>query len=127
MYNFIYYVLYSANIKDGKFTARFQASLITFFALFVHIALVLSVLKRVFRENYENSGMQSWFNSHKSLYLLIMAVFVFLTFKYYNEDRITKILDRYKEEAYPTRPINVIKVILILLIPIVIGGIILSY
>lgn len=126
MYNFIFYVLYFANIKHGRFTARFQASLITFFAIFVHVALVLAVLKRIFRENYEKSGIQNWFNSHKSLYLFIMAILVFLTFRYFSEERIAIILDQYKEEAYPARPINVIKVIMILLVPIVIGAIVLS-
>src|SRR5438067_13904111 len=101
MYDFIFYVLYKANIKDGRFTARFQASLATFFAIFVHVALGLAVLKRIFRKQFESSGIRDWFNQNKAIYILLIALFVFLLYRYYNSRRIDQILNKHTDEMKP--------------------------
>lgn len=125
MYSFIFYVLYKANIKDGQFTAKFQACLITFFAIFLHLALVLAILKKIFIKQFESSGVSLWFNEHKEIYLLILALLGFFLYMYYNKDRIEKILSKYSTVS-KSKLENGLKVIGILLIPIILAAFILT-
>lgn len=126
MYNFIFYVLYKANIKDGRFTAKYQASLIVFLAILIHALLFFSILKRIFIKQFEASNISEWFNEHKAVYILIMIIFIFILYRYYNDKKIEKILNKYSNKPNSTKASNIIKVLLILLVPIILGGIILT-
>ncbi|MEO6638055.1 MAG: hypothetical protein ABIN25_07245, partial [Ginsengibacter sp.] len=48
MYNFIYYILYKHNLKDGKGSAQFNGSLIVAIALIIHMGLLLVIIKKYF-------------------------------------------------------------------------------
>lgn len=126
MYSFIFYFLYKANIKDGPSTAKFQACLITFFAIFLHVGLLIAILKKVFMKQFESSGISTWFNNNKSIYLLILLLSLFFLYNYYNKERIEKILNKYPDKPKSNKLVGIIKVLAILLIPIILGAIILT-
>jgi hypothetical protein len=65
------------------------------------------------------------FNNNKQYFILILAFFSFFVYKYYNHQRIEKILNKYKSEDDPSKGSNIIKVLLILGVPVIIGAIIL--
>ncbi len=128
MYNFIFYVLYEANIEDGKFTARFQATLVTFFALFIHLALIMAICKRVLisREAFDSSGIADWFNKNKGMYVLVTVALIGFVYKYYNNRRIENLLEKYGAISRPTKKSSVLKILLIILLPIILAAIILT-
>ena len=107
--------------EQGKILSRCNASGVVFIALFLHIALILSILEKVFFNFYTNLGI----SVGKGSILFFVILFMVLTFLYYNEKRIDKIMDKYSDKTtYPT--IECLKVLLIILIPLIAIIIILS-
>ena len=126
MYNFIFWVLYSANIEYGRSTAKFQASIIVLFALFVHLVLILAIIKK-FYLNVFNSFRLDFFTKNKALEISFIALAAFLIYQYYTEKRINKIESKYSKKTTFTYPsINKIIVALIVFIPLMAVIIILS-
>src|SRR5881394_1496365 len=95
MYNFIFYVLYQANIKDGRLIARINGAMIVFLAMLIHLLFFSVVLKRIFTEQFEESGIKDWFNEHKPIYGLILILLTFFVYQYYNYNRIDNIVNKY--------------------------------
>lgn len=119
MYNYIFFVLYKHNLKDGKGSGRYNGSLAVGVALIIHIAMLLSLFKKIFPESglFFNS-----FLSNKSTNIIFIILSFILVFLYYDSKRIEQILKR-KENNNVSR-IDFIKVILILVTPFILMTII---
>lgn len=123
MYNFIFWVLYSMNLSDGQFSAKFQAIIVVAFAFFIHIMLIVSVIKKYFFSLYTSLPVP--FFGNKLLILLFIVIALILFFRYYTEKRIDNIVYRYS--AKPTYMVfNKIKVGMIVIAPLIFMVIILS-
>jgi DMSO reductase anchor subunit len=121
MYNFIFYIIYCQQVQKGKgeVFARYNGSLIVSFALIVHLLLLLTVIRFLFYKQGMPTKDQHHINTTLPGLLLIAVIFV-LVFKFYNNNRVNKILESYANENNPTKTSNVIKVVLALLIPLII-------
>jgi len=126
MYNFIFWVLYMGNLKDGRSYGKFNGVLIVTVTFVLHVFLVLAVLKKIFARQFEQSGIRDLFNDNKSTFIIFIILMGVVISRYYNKNRIERILNRYSGESQPTKTINVIKVVALIIIPIVLGAIILS-
>ena len=124
MYNFIFWVLYSAHIKDGRSIARYQATIVVLFAIFIHVGLLFSIIKKYYF-NWITSLQLGFLIENKILALCVLAVSAFFIYRYYNDRRITKIDEKYSaKRGYPS--INKMIVALIIFIPLITVIIILS-
>jgi hypothetical protein len=126
MYNFVFWVLYMANLKDGRGYGRYNGTIVVALAILIHILLVFTIVKRLFFHESYFTSFKEWFNNNKFAYLIILALFAFLIFRYYNYERIEKILKKRSSESHPTKAINILKVLLIIFVPIILGAIILT-
>jgi hypothetical protein len=115
MYNYIFWVLYRGDLDKGKgkLLSRCNASGVVFISLFIHIALIVSIVKKYFFNFYRSFGINNLGNGSM---ILLVLIFMVLTFIYYNNKRINNIMDKYSEQTtYPT--IENLKVLIIILIP----------
>lgn len=101
----------------SKGFARYNGALIVGLTVIIHIMLLYSILKTIFLnwfKTYVDKG------SSGILYLFVFSVFG-LGFLYYNSKKTEKILNRYSDDQNPTKTINYIKVISLMLIPLILG------
>jgi hypothetical protein len=116
MYNYIFWVLYSSNIEDGPTSAKIHATAIVIVAFFVHFILVISIIKKYFHSFY--SALPLDFLGNKTLLILLFFISIVLLVKYYHEDRINKIVNKYSNiDTYMI--FNKIKVALLIFIPLI--------
>jgi hypothetical protein len=95
MYDYIFYTLYKYNLKDGKGYAKLNGIIIVGVAIFLHLALIMVVLKKIFPASLQ--GIQSSFQTnYKSWSLLILFVSILILYFYYNKKRVEKILSKRK-------------------------------
>jgi archaellum biogenesis protein FlaJ (TadC family) len=124
MYNFIFWVLYTTNIEDGPFWARVHASMIVIVAFFMHFILVISIIKKYLFDLYTSLPID--FLNNKPLLILLFIISIILLFRYYNQNRIDKIVHKYSmKESYMI--FNKIIVAFIVFIPIILIIIILTH
>ncbi len=117
MYNFIFWVLYSANINNGAFTAKFQATLIVYFSIFIHVLLLLTILKKYFYRIFISLHLNNLVN-YKALEISILIICFILIYRYYSVKRINKVVQKHSvKQTYP--PINRLKVALIVFAPLI--------
>ena len=124
MYNFIFYFIYRAKIKaDGKRLTRYSASLIVGIYIGVHIGLLYAITRFILCYYWQFSIAQSNTNSSGSNNFNYLAgiVLIFLCYKYFNEKRVIKILDKYEgiEKFYSLK--NILKFILLFIVPLLIA------
>ena len=65
MYDFVFWVLYMANLKDGRGYGRYNGVSIVTLAIILHTLLVLAVVKKIFSRQFESSNLKEWFNNNK--------------------------------------------------------------
>src|ERR1017187_9870533 len=102
MYNFIYFVLYKGNTKDGSFIARFQASLIVFISLVIHFAFLAVIIKKISYKYFEYLPLDI-LTKNKVIEIIIFLIIQFCIYFYYNPARIGKIMNKY---AMKTSSVN---------------------
>ena len=116
MYNFIFWVKYSGNLSSGndKMSARFDASMVTALALFIHVGFIYSIFKY-----WKHLGnLSSNFHIDKGIMTLLGILYFATAFFYYNEKRIDKIEDKFsKKESYHL--IDGLKVLILILVPLI--------
>lgn len=93
MYNYIFWVIYRRNINRNKdkWLSKNNASGVVFFALFVHIILILTLIKWI-------SGLKpdlSYFTNNRGVGILGVLLCISATYLYYSENRIAKIESKY--------------------------------
>ncbi len=116
MYNFIFWVLYKANINDGNFTAKFQATIIVLFALYIHLVFVWLIVQSLFVQMFTSFNLD--YLKSKETQVVIIALSAFLIYKYYNANRIQRIVNKYSEnESYDV--LDKLKVGLLIFIPLI--------
>jgi hypothetical protein len=126
MYYFIFYFIYKAKLKDdGESLARYSAGMIVAIALIIHLEF-LFILVRYFFDNFYNISI-SGSPFHKlsgggSLFYVILSLLLFvLSFKFFNEARIEKITQKFNSSKVFYNTINIIKFILLLLLPLILS------
>jgi hypothetical protein len=122
MYNFIFYFIYRAKINaDGKGVTRYSASLIVAIYLGVHLGLLYAITRFIFCYYWQISIARS--NSHPSGFKnIILAIFlILLSYKYFNEKRVEKILNKHEgiEKFYTLK--NIIKFVMLFIVPLLIA------
>ena len=126
MYDFIFFVLYRANLKDGEDSARYNGIIIVSLALLIHIIFVLAIIKEIFIKQYQSTGITYWFNHNRVVYIILLILFAFIVYRYYNSNKIKRVMNKYVNEDSPTKPSYIVKILLILILPIIGTAIILS-
>ncbi len=125
MYSFIFYFIYRAKIKaDGKGVTRYSASLIVAIFFVVHLGLLYAIARFILCFYWQISIATG--SSHPSAlvrmsYLIIYIILVCLSYKYFNEKRVTKILIKNEriDKFYNLK--NVLKFILLFIVPLLIA------
>ncbi len=120
MYNYIFWVLYNRDLnrrKKSKTFSRYDASLIVFFTLLVHIAFILEIIKKFFFGFFESLHLD-YLTNNKGFEVLLFALLIFLVYKFYTENRIKMIVNKYSGLKWnPT--LNGIIVLVIIFLPLI--------
>ena len=120
MYNYIFWVLYNRDLnRRGKSNtfSRYDASLIVFIALLIHITFIVELIKRFFFNVFASLHLEYLINN-KGIEILLFIACIFLIFNFYTENRINKIVDKYSPKK--NQPlISGIIVLLIIFIPLI--------
>ena len=125
MYHFIFYFIYRAKLKaDGPALTRYSANLIVMIFLVIHFGMLYSVIRfsccyfwqiSIARESAHAT------QANNLPYLLFGIATFFLSYKYFNEKKINAILNRYQgvEKFYTAG--NILKFILLFILPLLIS------
>ena len=119
MYNFVFYLIYSQQKQKNRSDAfsRYNGSLIVAFAMIVHIALILSLYRKIFLPVGEGYGSG---NNKLQLTVIVMSVLL-AAYLYYNQKRTEQIIKKYDGNLLPVNAKNVIVLVIIIFIPLIIG------
>ena len=115
MYNFTFYVLYNYFSSRGmsKGSSKYNACLIISFIIVVHLGLIYTFYKKVIqKEPSQNQHYNSQYN-----YLFVFVIMI-ATYFFYNNKKIETILLKRNDGKDPLRIFNIIKVLLLLLVPL---------
>jgi len=125
MYHFIFYFIYKAKIKaDGPKVTRYSASLIVSIFLGMHLGLLYCIARFICCYFWQISIARS--NPHATASdtlsdLLIINTILFLSYKYFNEQRVNTIVEKYQGKEKFFTAVNIIKFILLFFAPLLIA------
>lgn len=125
MYDFVFYLVYSQQLKRGKSNgfARYNGSLIVSLTLVIHVMLLFSIGKIFFLDWYRNHvGFVN-----KSFITVFVLSFMILVFFYYNANKADEISRKYIDDKRPSRLSNILKIIVIAIFPLAISIVISQY
>ena len=116
MYSYIFEVIYKRNISRDKSTwlSRHNASGVVFFALVVHAAFLLEIIKTLFGVKIDLGFLTNNRGIEVVLFLLCMAGI----YLYFNENRITKIENKFLADGKIKN--NGLVVFLVIFVPLLI-------
>jgi hypothetical protein len=119
MFEFVYFVIYTRSIQNGKSTliAKYNAFIASSFGILTLVGAILAIARRVFRD---------WCDDHlghasSTLLMLVLAVHTGFCVLYFSKRRVERILMRYESYENPTSLINHLKVAGIIFIPLVVS------
>ena len=121
MYDFIFFVMYSHQIKKGSSQAfsRYNGSLMVIAALSVHCGFLYVLTERILRNLIS-------FDSFKpgKVYIYCFVIILFIgTISHYNIERTEKVLNRFSAVENPTSVNNWAKFLAIIFLPLIIGAV----
>jgi hypothetical protein len=121
MYHFIYYFFYTLYQKRKGENAKIPASVYTWFAQFIHLVLLLAIIKYLFSYNilYENSLLHFLFRDRFYAMFWVALPWIIILYKYYNTERISTIEQKYIGIRILTLK-NSLLMVLFLLVPFII-------
>lgn len=119
MYNFVYYVLYKRNLKDGKGSARYNGSLIVAVTLMIHIGLLIAIMKKIFLSNVNWKYISEITKEYKAIEIMLIVLFILSVFLYYTKTRSEKVFNYYSQNVKHKKLTDGIKVLLIIFIPLI--------
>ncbi|PZX59121.1 hypothetical protein [Hydrotalea sandarakina] len=94
MYDYIFWILYSRNINrnKGEWLSRNNASGVVFFAIFIHIAFFIQIIKKIVGSK---SGLRI-INFNSTILIVVFLLCILCVYLYYNKYRIARIERKYK-------------------------------
>jgi hypothetical protein len=126
MYNFIFYFIYKAKIKnDGDSLARYSASMIVAVALIIHLELLFTIIRillyHVFGISITKSPIHNLSGGKSSFYIIISALLILLCFKFFNHSRVLLINEKFNKIENFFKFLNVVKFTMIFILPLVLS------
>ena len=120
MYDFVFFLFYSQQIQKNRSEgfSRHNGSLIASFAIFIHIALIFAVTRKIIFPSGEGYGL-----INPTLVKVMPIAILIVGFFYYNRNRSNIILKKYNGNLLPVNTANVLKLILIVFVPLTIAAI----
>jgi hypothetical protein len=133
MYNFVFYFIYRSQInqKDGgPFVARYVASIILIITLVIHVGLIYSFFRYFLFNFYRADISFSLGKTYSSKFVYWAAIFfllVFFVFKYFNLNRIEKIVGKYHQRENFYSFMNILKFTCIISLPLIFAIILVNH
>ena len=127
MYNFIFYTIYIQQIRKQKSKnfARYNGSLIASIAFFLHVSLLIAVIKKFIGKYIDGNIFTDIVIRQKGLVILFLFAFLVFGYFYFNDNRINKIKLKYTNDINSEK-FSGVKVIFLLAIPIILMAILLK-
>ena len=99
MYDLIFYYIYRQQINkgNGKFSARYNASIIVFIAISIHVGVILAIIRETIITG--ELAKDSLFRN-KGLQALFALGFVHFVYRLFTYKRIEKIENKYSESKF---------------------------
>ncbi|MBS1915401.1 MAG: hypothetical protein JST87_03930 [Bacteroidetes bacterium] len=120
MYNFVFFVVYSYNIQNGKSEnySKYQGGMFAAAGILFFINFVLAAIRKI--SSFESGKrMHSYHIPISSIYLIAFGA-IFIIVRYYTRDNRTKsILEKFSTEENPTSTLNYVKVAAIIILPFI--------
>ena len=117
MYNFIFFVIYSQQIrkKTSESFARYNGCIVVSLAIGIHVLFILALVKYIFKNYY-----QTVFSiGNKNIHILLIILLFVATILYYNNRRTEKILKIFENNKNPLSSINILKTVSIIFAPLI--------
>lgn len=93
MYNYIFWVIYNRNINrnKSKWLSRHNASGVVFFAILVHISLLIAVSKKIFGANLD----LEYLTANRSVEIIGVLLCILCVYLYYTKSRIVELENKF--------------------------------
>jgi hypothetical protein len=123
MYNFLFWMLYQKNIKNGPTVARYNGAIVVAANIGIEILLLFDVIRKYFFDFYikYKTGDINKFTAWIFIIGMMMGAYL-----YYTPARIERILEKRKDQ-YPFTSNNIVKALSIFFIPLVLLFIVVYY
>lgn len=127
MFDFVYYLLYNRNLKDGVSSARYNAALVVGLVIWEYLIFVAILFKTIYFTREDNERSHHWYANYKPLVAVFYFLIVLLSYLYYNKPRIERLVAKYnKGEPFKDTGNKQLKLVLIMGVPVVIAGVIMK-
>ena len=127
MYNFIFYFIYKSQVNQksgGPIVARYIGSLIVFLAILIHVGFIYSIVRFSLFRIVSNSIAFSLGKTYGEKLILLLPLFIpiiLLVYKYFNNDKIDKLVKKYDEQENFYSYLSIFKFIFIIVVPLIIA------
>lgn len=119
MYDFIFYCMYSQQRKKGKSDnfSKYNGSLIAGLTLVIHFGLIIAVTRAFY---FKTMRYHPWVLLDTFYLKAICLIIMVLPFFYYTKSRVLRIREQHNEEYISFNVINIIKFLLITVLPLLV-------
>ena|ERR1019366_1663898 len=116
MYNYIFWVIYNRNINHNKskWLSRHNASGVVFFAILVHVSLLIAGSKKIFGANLD----LEYLTANRSIEVIGVLLCILCVYLYYTKSRIVKLENKFLSNSKIIERNNGWIVSLIIFIPL---------
>ena len=123
IYKFVFGFVYDNRMEkeEGNIYSKYEASLVTSIAIWVHIFFGFMVYKKLYygsQASFEKASV----SLNKSLFLILFFSTQLLFFLYYDKKRLQNLMDNEKFHQFKKR--GLLKVILVVFIPLILAFIV---
>ena len=117
MYGYIFWVIYESNrLKDkSEWLSRNNASGVVFFALFIHVVLVIQVVKAF----YGRKTLPKYLHVNNAILTIIFLGSIYLVYLSFTKDRIAKLQRKYETKEGILTDNGALIVALLIFVPLV--------
>ena len=117
MYGYIFWVIYERNrLKDkSEWLSRNNASGVVFLALFIHVVLVIQVVKAF----YGRKTLPKYLHVNNAILTIIFLGSIYLVYLYFTKDRIAKLQRKYETKEGILTDNGALIVALLIFVPLV--------
>ena len=124
MYTFIFYFFCTIYKKKNDGSERLTACIYTWTAQFIHILLLLGIIKYIYFISTDNilganDFTKTYFGNKLYGVIFIALPWIIILFRYYNKKRISKIEQKYLNIKILTFK-NTCKILLLMVVPLII-------
>jgi len=125
MYSFVFYFIYRAQLsKDGELLSRYSAHLIITVAWAIFLGMLYGIARFLMCYFYNISIARKSVHqtaNEKGIVIAISIALFLVSCLIFNKKKVENIVERYKDNRKFYSLFNIIKFILIFLIPLLIG------